>query len=181
MHRRHRDDDHRGDLPQRKRKSNNGLIVGLVVGGGLLALLLAGGCVGLLVYRGKADRAGHVAAGPQATTRGEEPIAIPWMAIQDDWRQSAIAAEKKWKGKLVKIGFTVGGMAKSPQGDFYLTGQGGQFFVFVSKAEEDNFAKVRRGEVITIIGRVGEPVRNHDFNEPFYDIYIQGASLISSK
>jgi tRNA_anti-like len=183
MPKRTRDDDNDqdDDRPRPKKKNNLPLILGLVGGGLVLVVLLV--CGGGYLLLSRAAKKAVIQADAQEQTRvafgKEEPIAVPWLTIQDDWRQSAIAAEKKWKGKLVKIEFIVGGIAKSEKGNFYLTGQGGQFYVFVAKAEEASFAQVRRGDTITIVGRVDDPVRNPEFNEPFYDIYISGASLVS--
>lgn len=123
----------------------------------VIACVLVGGC---MVAMGKSGNKVQQQGGdPQAQQAAEKPIAITAATLVAAYKANEVAADKKYKDRLLDVTGRVDSISKGIGGGIYITLDSGQQFdfrsvqAFPSDEYENKAAKLNKGAKITIHGR----------------------------
>jgi hypothetical protein len=93
-------------------------------------------------------------------------VKVDAATILKDYEENEVAADNKYKDKVVEITGVVDSIGKDILDDIYVTiGTGAQFELplvqcFVAKGLEDGAAKLQKGQKLTVTGRVDGVLMN---------------------
>lgn len=125
------------------------------------AFLLSGCCCGL-------DKlgSGSSGSGPASESKGvsstpaEKPTIVALKTLLSDYKGNEVRADGTYKGKTIEVSGTVDEVKKDIMGEIYVAiGTGAQFEIpqiqcFAKDGQESAFAKLNKGQKITVQGRV---------------------------
>jgi len=134
------------------------LVIGVAAGGLFMVMTLCCGVLGLIgggdgSGSGTTRRSRDVAEAPP-----ENVITITSSQLFAEYEANDIAADKKYKGKILEVSGTVENISRDILDNIYVTLETGQFEIFsiqcfFADRFEDQAAELRPGQYLTIRGR----------------------------
>lgn len=101
---------------------------------------------------------GYVEAlGDEAKSNAKDYIQVDYKELYRDYKENAIAADEKYKDKLIQVTGKIDDIFREVMGHPYVTFEVDKYFGHVQavfdKDEEKNIAKLKKGQTITVRGR----------------------------
>ena len=139
----------------RKAGSNKALLVIGVAGGGFLMMMFL--CCGVLGFMGGSDGEARRSR-TTAEVPAEDIITLTSDQLFAEYDANDIAADKKYKGRILEVSGSVSDISRDILDNIYVTLKSGQFEVFsiqcfFADSFEDKAAELRPDQYLTIRGR----------------------------
>jgi len=153
--------DESSDAKPAKKKIPLPWIIGGAAGAGALLIFCCCGGIGLMTMIGKKDRPdnGGGGGGGEVVAKNDPVLTISSDQLIADFKGNEVAANGKYKGKMVVVSGNIDTIATDIMNKMYVTMGSGQKFdivhvqCFFSDKHKDEVASVRKGQYLTIRGK----------------------------